>query len=89
MGLTEFETLTDPDIVDVFDIVVDAVTVAVSFRDAVAPIENVWLGVPDWVLDGRDELVKLPVVLDVLDWLEEPVMVAEVVPDLLAWEEAE
>jgi hypothetical protein len=89
LGLTEFDTLTDPDIVDVFDIVVDAVTVAVSFRDAVAPIENVCVGLPDWVLDERDELVNVTVVVDVFDWLEEPVMVPEVVPDLLAWEEAE
>jgi len=89
LGLTEFDTLTDPDIVDVFDIVVDAVTVAVSFRDAVALIENVCVGLPDWVLDDRDELVNVTVVVDVFDWLEEPVMVPEVVPDLLAWEEAE
>ncbi len=89
MGLTEFETLADPEIVDVFEVVVEAVTVAVFFRDAVAPIENVCLGLPDGVLDGGEERVKVTVGVDVLDWLEEPVMVAEVVPDLLAWEEAE
>lgn len=37
--------------VDVLDVVVEAVTVAVSFRDAVAPIENVLVGVPDCVLE--------------------------------------
>ena len=47
------------------------------------------MGLPDWVLDERDELVNVTVVVDVLDWLEEPVMVPEVVPDLLACEEAE
>lgn len=89
MGLTEFETLTDPEIVDVFDVVVEAVTVAVFFRDAVAPIENVSVGLEDGVLEGGEERVKVTVVVGVLDWLEEPVMVAEVVPDLLVCEEAE
>jgi hypothetical protein len=89
LGLTEFETLTDPEIVDVFDVVVEAVTVAVFFRDAVAPIENVSVGLADCVLEGCEERVKVTVVVGVLDWLEEPVMVAEVVPDLLVCEEAE
>ena len=84
MGLTEFDTLTDPEMVDVLDVVVEAVTVAVSFRDTVAPIENVLVGVPDWVLEGGEERVKVTVVVGVLDWLEEPVIVPELVPDLLA-----
>jgi len=89
LGLTELLTLTDPDTVDVLDMVVEAVTVAVSFREVVAPIENVIVGVPDWVLEGGEVLVKLPEVLDVLDWLEEPVIVPDPVELLLAWEEAE
>ena len=89
MGLTELLTLTDPDTVVVLDVVVEAVSVAVSFRDAVGPIENVVVGVPDWVLDGGEVLVKLPEVVDVLDWLEEPVIVPDPVELLLVWEEAE
>jgi hypothetical protein len=81
--------LTDPDTVDVLDMVVEAVTVAVFFRDAVAPIENVVVGVPDWVLEGGEDRVKLPEVVGVLDWLEEPVIVPDPVVLLLAREEAE
>jgi hypothetical protein len=69
--------------------VVEAVTVAVFFRDTVDPIENVVVGVPDWVLEGGEDRVKVTVVLDVLDWLEEPVIVPDPVELLLAWEEAE
>jgi hypothetical protein len=89
LGLTELLTLTDPDTVDVLDMVVEAVTVAVFFRDAVGPIENVVVGVPVWVLEGGGVLVKLAEVVDVLDWLEEPVIVPDPVALLLAWEEAE
>ena len=67
MGLTEFETLADPEMVDVFEVVVEAVTVAVFFRDTVAPIENVLVGVPDCVLEGGEECVKVTVVVEVLD----------------------
>ena len=89
LGLTEFETLTDPDTVGVLDMVVEAVTVAVFFRDTVAPIENETVGVPDWVLEGGEDRVKVTVVVEVLDWLEEPVIVPDPVVLLLAWEEAE
>ena len=89
LELTELLALTDPEIVDVFDVVVEAVTVTVFFRDAVGPIENVCVGLPDGVFEGGEERVNVTVLVEVLDWLEDPVMVAEVVPDLLACEEAE
>lgn len=89
LGLTELLMLTDPDTVDVLDMVVEAVTVAVSFRDAVAPIENVVVGVPDWVLEGGEDRVKVTEVVGVLDWLEEPVIVPDPVALLLVWEDAE
>jgi len=88
-GLMELDALTEPEIVDVFDPVVDAETVGVSFREAVAPIENVSVGVPDSVFDARGELVKVTVVVEVLEELVEPVMLDELVPDFVAREEAE
>lgn len=87
-GLTEFEIDAEPEMVGVFETVVEAERVAVVRPEAVAPIDLLKVGVADWVLEAAEELVKVTEAVDVLVDETEPVPVGELVVDLDALEEA-
>ena len=88
LGLTEFEIEAEPEMVGVFETVVEAERVDVVRPEAVAPIDWLKVGVPDWVLEAAEELVKVTEAVDVFEDEVEPVPVGELVVDLDVLEEA-
>ena len=88
MALTEFEMEAEPEVVDVFETVVEAERVGVVRPEPVAPIDWLKVGVPDWVLEAAEELVKVTEAVDVFEVDVEPVPVGELVVVLDALEEA-